>query len=110
MMEAAERSGGDMENIGVVIEYAKRAISKEILDRAEHILDVFEELGFFKEGKWWGIEGSTKPKSDYFWYETLVEHDSSALDEMYEIAIGPKFKEMEQEAIDSENERECLLK
>lgn len=113
MMEAAERSGGAMGNIGVVIDYAKRAISKEIIDKAEYILDIFEAKDFFKDGEWIGAKGKPESESvalnNYFWYETLVEDDSSALDEMYKIATGPEFKEMEQEVISSEKRAGMLI-
>ncbi len=96
MMVAAERSGITA-HIDIVIDYAKRAISKEIWDRAEHILDIFEEKEFFKDGMWMGTEGKPETGSNYFWMETMVEDEDNSLDEMYRLATSPRFKEIEGE-------------
>lgn len=96
MMVAAERSGATSK-VGVVIDYARRSISKEIWDRAEHILDIFEEKEYFRDGMWMGIEGKAEAECEYFWMETMVHDENDSLDEMYKLATSPKFKEIEEE-------------
>lgn len=96
MMVAAERSGVTS-HIGTIIDLAKKSISKENWNRAEYIMDIFEEKGFFKDGEWKGTKGDSEAGSDYFWMETMVQDDDSSLNEMYELATSPKFKEIEEE-------------
>lgn len=96
MMVAAERSGATSK-VDIVIDYARRSISKEIWDRAEHILDIFEEKEYFRDGMWMGIEGKPEASGDYFWMETMVHDENDSLDEMYKLATSPKFKEIEEE-------------
>lgn len=96
MMVAAERSGATSK-VGIVIDYARRSISKEIWDRAEHILDIFEEKEYFRDGMWMGIEGKAEAECEYFWMETMVHDENDSLDEMYKLATSPKFKEIEEE-------------
>ncbi len=96
MMVAAERSGATSK-VGIVIDYARRSISKEIWDRAEHILDIFEEKEYFRDGMWMGIEGKAEAECEYFWMETMVHDENDSLDEMYKLATSPQFKEIEEE-------------
>ena len=95
MIMAADR-GGVTANIGFLIETAKKSISKELLDRADHRLDVFEYKGLFENGIWKGpeVKGGS---DDWFWYVTIVQDDDSSLEEMYNIAISQEFNEMEKD-------------
>ena len=95
MIMAADRSGVTA-NIGFLIEMAKKSFSKELLDKADHTLDVFEYKGLFESAIWKGpkIKGGS---NDYFWYVTIVEDDDSSLEEMYNIAISKEFNEMEKD-------------
>ena len=94
MIMAADRSGVTS-SIGLLIELAKKSISKELLDRAEHVLDVFEDKGLFN-GIWKGPK-SRGGDDDWFWYVTMVEDDDSNLEEMYNMAISQEFNEMEKD-------------
>lgn len=95
MIMAADR-GGVTPAIESLIEIAKKSFSKELLDKADHTLDVFEYKGLFENNIWKGpkIKGGS---NDYFWYVTIVEDDDSSLEEMYNIAISQEFNKMEKD-------------
>jgi len=107
MIMAADRSGVTS-NIGILIGTAKKSISKELLDRADHVLDVFEDKGLF-DGIWKGPK-SKSGDGDWFWYVTMVEDDDSDLEEMYNIAISQEFNEMEKDYKKREELLSKLLK
>jgi hypothetical protein len=94
MIMAADRSGVTA-NIGFLIEAAKKLISKELLDRAGRVLDIFEYKGLF-DGIWKGPK-ARGGDNDWFWYVTMVEDDDSDLEEMYNMAISQEFNEMEKD-------------
>jgi len=95
MLMAVDR-GSVTSAIGLLIEIAKKSISKGLLDRADHTLDVFEYKGLFENDIWKGpkVRGGS---DDWFWYVTMVEDDDSSLEEMYNIAISQEFNEMEKD-------------
>lgn len=95
MIMAADR-GGVTRAIDLLIEIAKKSFSKELLDKADHTLDVFEYSGLFIDGVWKGPK-ARGGDNDYFWYVTMVDDDDSSLEEMYNIAISQEFNEMEKD-------------
>ena len=94
MIMATDRSGVPSA-IGHLIEIAKKSFSKELLDRAGHVLDVFEDKGLF-DGIWKGPK-ARGGDNDWFWYVTMVEDDDSDLEEMYNMAISQEFSEMDED-------------
>jgi len=95
MIRATDRSV-PTSAIGLLTEIAKKSFSRELLDKADHTLDVFEYNGLFVDGVWKGpkVRGSD---DDSFWYVTMVGDDDSSLEEMYNIAISQEFNEMEKD-------------
>lgn len=94
MIMVADRSALPS-NLGLLVELAKKSISKELLDRAEYVLEIFEYKGLFENGIWKGPKA--RGGDNDWWYVTMVEDDDSDLEEMYNIAISQEFNEMEKD-------------
>jgi len=107
MIMAADRSGVTSA-ISLLIEIAKKSFSKELLDKADHTLDVFEHKELFVDGIWKGPKA--RGGSNNFWYVKMVEDDDSDLEEMYNMAISQEFNEMEEDYKKREELLSNLLK